>query len=235
MLKLMRLELKRSNFRTYIVASVISCVVLLAFLYFAAYVAQVESGARDIQFRSYANLFRFTGTIALIIFCIMSAVMYSRLIIGEYSGKRAALLFSYPVNRSKILLAKLLLVFLFASVSMLICTTIPYVVFSITESISPIVVQDVMTKDLVLDAVRILVVTVLAVGGIGIVSIRIGFIKKSVPATLIAAFILSATYGNAVLSASGTLPGLLIGGVGVAVTVIIMAELTKKIDKMEVE
>ena len=235
MLKLMRLELKRNKFRTYVVASVISCAVLLAFLYFAAFVAQVESGARDIQFRNYANLFRFTGTIALIIFSIMSAVMYSRLVIGEYSGKRAALLFSYPVSRKKVLLSKLLLVFLFTSVSMLICTAIPYIVFSATESVSPIVVQDVMTRDLVIDALKILAVTILAVGGIGIVSMRIGLVKKSVPATLIAAFILSATYGSAALGASDALSGLIIGGAGIAVTVIIMVELAKKINKMEVE
>lgn len=235
MIKLIGLELKRNNIRTYVVASVISCAVLLAFIYFVAYVAQVETGEREAQFRNYANIFRFTGTVSMIIFSIMSAVMYSRLIIGEYSGKRAALLFSYPVSRSKILLAKLLLVFGFTSASMLICTSIPYIFFSITESVSPIVVQDSMSSNLVEDTLKVLGTTILAVGGIGIVSMRIGFIKKSVPATLITAFIVSATYGNAAISANGTLPGLIIGGIGIIVTVAVMAELTSKVNKMEVE
>lgn len=234
MLKLMRLELKRNHLRTYVVASIISCVVLLAFLYFAAYVAQVESGPRDIQFRSYTNIFRLAGAIGMMIFSIMSAVMYSRLIISEYTGKRAALLFSYPVSRSKILLAKLLLVFVFTSVSMLICTAIPYIIFSITESISPIVVQDVMTMELVADTLKVLSVAILAVSGIGIVSMRIGFIKKSIPATLISAFLLSGVYGNAAINAKGV-SSLFISGIGLIATVLVMVELSNKVNKMEVE
>lgn len=102
MLKLIRLELKRTSMKDYVMASCISCAVLLIFIYFVSYVAQVESGVHEIQFHNYANIFRFTGTISLIIFSIMSAVMYSRLIIGEYSGEKAAMLFSYPISRKKI-------------------------------------------------------------------------------------------------------------------------------------
>jgi len=107
MLKLISLELKRNNIRAYVIANVIICGILLAFIYFVAYVAQVETGVREIQFRNYKNIFRLTGTISLIVFSIMSGVMYSRFIIGEYSGKRAALLFSYPVSRTKVLISKL--------------------------------------------------------------------------------------------------------------------------------
>lgn len=236
MMKLIKLELKRNNIRTYLVASAISCVVLLGLIYFIAFAAQLEdSSTREIVFRSYTNIFRLTGIISLVVFSTMSAIMYSRLIIGEYTGKRAALLFSYPVSRSKILLAKLILVFVFTSVSMLICTSIPYIVFSITESVSPIVVQDVMTTGLVADALKTSGVAVLALGGIGIVSLRIGFIQKSVPTTLISAILLSSIYGNAAVIANGILSSVLISGIGLIVTVIVMVELSNKVNKMEVE
>lgn len=236
MMKLIKLELKRNNIRTYLVASAVSCVVLLGLIYFIAYVAQLEdSSAREIVFRSYTNIFRLTGIISLVVFSTMSAIMYSRLIISEYTGKRAALLFSYPVSRSKILLAKLLLVFAFTSVSMLICTSIPYIVFSITESVSPIVIQDVITMGLVADALKTIAVAILALGGIGIVSLRIGFIQKSVPTTLISALLLSSIYGNAAINANGTLPSVLISGIGLIVAVIVIAELSNKVNKMEVE
>lgn len=236
MMKLIKLEFKRNNIRTYLVASAISCAVLLGFIYFIAYVAQLEdSSARDIVFRNYTNIFRLVGIISLVVFSTMSAIMYSRLIIGEYTGKRAALLFSYPASRSKILLAKLILVFVFTSVSMLICTAIPYIVFSITESISPIVKQDVMTMGLMTDVLKTLGVAVLALGGIGIVSLRIGFIQKSVPTTLISAILLSAIYGNAAINANGILSSLLISGIGLIVAVVVMAELSNKVNKMEIE
>lgn len=236
MTKLIKLELKRNNLRTYLVASAISCLVLLGFIYLIANAAQLEDGGtRDIAFRSYTNIFRLVGVISLVVFSTMSAIMYSRLIIGEYTGKRAALLFTYPVSRSKILLAKLLLVFVFTSVSMLICTAIPYIVFSITESVSPIVVQDVMTIGLVTDALKTSGVAVLALGGIGIVSLRIGFIQKSVPTTLISAISLSAIYGNAAINADGILSSVLISAIGLIVAFTVMVELSNKVNKMEVE
>lgn len=236
MMKLIELELKRNDIRTYLVASAVSCIVLLGFIYLIAYAAQLEdSSSREILFRSYDNIFRLIGIISLVIFSTMSAIMYSKLVIGEYTGKRVALLFSYPVSRSKILMAKLLLVFVFTSVSMLICTAIPYIVFNITESISPIVIQDVMTMGLVTNAIKTIGVAVLALGGIGIVSLRIGFIQKSVPTTMICAILLSAFYGNAALNAKGILSSVLISGIGLVVAIVVMAELSNKINKMEVE
>ncbi len=236
MMKLIKLELKRNNIRTYLLASAVSCVFLIGFIYLIANAAQLEdSSTREIAFRSYTNIFRLIGIISLVIFSIMSAIMYSKLIIGEYTGKRAALLFSYPVSRNKILLSKLLLVFVFTSVSMLICTAIPYIVFSITESVSPIVVQDVMTMGLIKDALKTLGVSVLALGGIGIVSLRIGFIQKSVPTTLISALLLSAIYGNIAINANNILFRILISGIGLIVTVTVIVELSNKVNKMEVE
>ena len=247
MLKLMRLELKRNNMRSYLMASAVSCVVLLGFIYFIAYAAQLgdteEFRNPGIAFRNYTNIFRLVGIISLVIFGTISAVMYSRFIISEYTGKRAALVFSYPVSRSKVLLAKLLLVFAFTSISMIICTSIPYVVFYMTESVSPIVVQDILTIRLVTDALKMLGVSILALGGIGIVSMRIGFIKKSVPTTMISAFLLSAFYGNILsalygstaTSATGVLSSLIIGGIGLIATIFVMFELSNKVNKMEVE
>jgi len=236
MLKLMKLELKRNNMRVYVVASAVCCILLLGLIYLIASAAQLEdSTASQKEFRNYVNIFRLTGIVSLSIFSAMSAIIYSRLIISEYTGKRAALLFSYPVSRSKILLAKLLLVFIFSSVSMLICTSIPYIIFCITESISPIVIQDVMTMELMIDALRTLSIAVLALGGIGVVSLRLGYIQKSIPTALISAILLSAVYGNAAISANGTWLSLLISGAGLIITVIVMAELTHKVNKMEVE
>lgn len=236
MMKLIKLELKRNNIRTYLLASAVLCIVLLGLIYFIAYAAQLEdSSAREIVFRNYTNIFRLTGTISLVVFRTMSSIMYSRMIIGEYKGKRAALLFSYPISRSKILLAKLLLVFMFTSVSMLICTAIPYIVFCITESISPIVIQDIMTMGLLVDTLKTSGVSVLALGGIGIVSLRIGFIKKSVPATIITALLLSTIYGNAAINAKGILTSVLISCIGLIVAVNVMAELSYRVNQMEVE
>lgn len=232
MMKLINLELQRINLRPYLISSTISGFVLLAFTYFIAYVAQVE---QEVQFMNYENIFLFTGAMSILIFGVLSATMYEKLIIEEYSGKRLALLFSYPVGRKKAFSAKILIVFLFVVLSMLLCTILPIFVFAATESFTPIV-SDTMTSDILIKAVGTMVVSLVAVSAIGLLAMRIGFIKKSVPATLISAFILSGIYGNIAIGSAGNFViSLLIIGVSLLAILAVFVTLSHKINHMEVE
>lgn len=96
MLKLIKLKLQRVNMRPYLISSAVMGMVLPAFTYFVAYMAQAE---QEVQFMNYDNIFLFTSLMGILLFGILAAVMYARLIIEEYSGKRLALLFSYPGSR----------------------------------------------------------------------------------------------------------------------------------------
>lgn len=231
MIKLMKLELQRINLKTYYVCSAVFGTLILAFTYFVAYVAQVEQEA---QFMNYANIFRFTGAVGILLFGIMSAAMYSRIIIGEYSGKRLALLFSYPVSRGKTFLAKVLLTSIFVTGAMALCTLVPIVVFAATEHFSPIV-SDTMTKHTLLTALQTAALSMAAVNTIGILAMWVGFAKKSVPATLISSFIFSGLYGNLAVGQAGMpFPSLLLIGVSLMAVVCAIAALTNQIKHMEV-
>lgn len=232
MTKLIKLELERINLRPYLMSSAIFCIVQLVFTYFIAYVAQVE---QEVQFMNYRNIFLFTGAISALLFGILSATMYARLIIDEYSGKRLALLFSYPVGRKKIFIAKILIVLLFVMLSMFICTMLPIGIFALTETFSPIV-SDIITNDILITAFLSMLVSLVAVSAIGLLSMRIGFIKKSIPTTLISAFILSGIYGNVGISSAGNSAiSLIIVGVSLLVVLAILFTLSGKINQMEVE
>lgn len=232
MLKLMKLELQRINLRPYIVSSAIFAVILLIFNYFVAYVAQVE---QETEFMTYTNIFRFTGAISIILFGVQSAAMYARLVISEYSGKRLALLFSYPVSRKKIFMAKVLIVFAFVLISMFLCTMLSTVIFAVTEAVSPIA-ADTMTSDLLLNVFKILAVSSIAVSAIGLAALRIGFIKKSVSATLISSFALSAFYGYIAVGETNNLSILmLITVVSMVVIFAVIFTLANKINNMEVD
>lgn len=232
MLKLIKLELQRINLRPYFISTIVFGVVLTAFTYFVAYVAQVE---RETQFMTYGNIFRFTGAISIIMFSILSAAMYSCFIIGEYSGKRLALLFSYPVNRKKIFLAKVIIVFLFVVLSMLFCTAIPFAVFMVSESFAQIV-PDTLTGGILTEVCTTTAISLFAVNAIGLISVRIGWIKKSVPATLISSFILSGIYGNIAISgAEKPMVLLLMVSVSLVAIVVVLVTLSNKIYHMEVE
>lgn len=229
MLKLMKLELQRVNLRAYLLSCAVFGGILLAAPYFVAYVAQVE---QETQFMNYGNILRFVSALSILMFGVLSAAMYSRLIIEEYTGKRLALLFSYPGSRKKIFLAKILVVFLFVMLSMLLCTGIPIAVFSATETFAPIV-SDTMSEKLLLPVFQTLLISLTAVSAIGLLAMRIGFLKKSVPATLITAFLLSGLYGN--IAIGSTRNALLILGVSLVTIVIVLIALSRKINQMEVE
>lgn len=232
MLKLIKLELQRINLRIYIISSAVSGAVLLAFTYFISYVAQVE---KETQFMTYGNIFMFTGLMSILIFGILSASMYAKLIIEEYSGKRLALLFSYPVGRQKVFAAKILIVFVFAAVSMMLCTILPIFIFTVTESFIPIV-SDTLTSDILIKAIGNMLVSLAAVSAIGALAMRIGFIKKSVTATLISAFILSGVYGNIASGSAGDFTILLlIIGISVIAVLTVFITLSQKIKHMEAE
>lgn len=213
-------------------SSIIACIILIGFIYFVSVVAKVEN---EPDFQNYPNIFLFTSIISMIFFSILSAVMYTRFVIDEYTGKKLVLLFSYPVSRKKILLAKIAVVVVFSTVAMIVSNVVSFVIFSITESISPIV-NDTLSLELLLSIIKTIIILSISVNGISIIAMRIGFINKSVPSTIVTAFILCAIFGNAVIGSFGndTLSLVLLGMVvaaGLAVTFNLMG----KINRIEVE
>ena len=76
------------------------------------------------------------------VFCVLAAVIYSKLIIEEYSGKRPILLFSYPINRKKIMLSKLCIVFVFTVIAMFISNFLIFIIFGVGEKFLHLVSGD---------------------------------------------------------------------------------------------
>lgn len=125
MIKFMKLELTRNKISDYVKASIIAYIFLMTFTYFVAYVAQIEN---ELDFQNYENILLFTVMINFIIFSILSALMYVRSIINEYTGKGISLPY-YTVNGKKTLLAKILVVFLFTTIAMVLCNVITITIF----------------------------------------------------------------------------------------------------------
>ncbi|MGE6631846.1 ABC transporter permease [Bacillus sp. NPDC077027] len=232
MFELMRLELRKSDIRKYIRASIMASVLFIGFIYFVAYVAQVEQEA---DFQQYANIYLLTSTICMIFFSILTAVMYCRFVITEYTGRQLILLLSYPINRKKILLSKILLVVCFSTVAMIASMIPPFVVFSLTESVLPIV-QDTLTVDLLLSLIKTFLIFTCCMNCIGLIAMRIGFIKKSIPTTILTAIILCAVFGNVLMALFGNdLLNLVFLGGMIVIVVVVALDLMKEVNRLEVK
>ncbi|MCX2829697.1 ABC transporter permease [Bacillus pseudomycoides] len=232
MLNLIQLEIGKNKINTFILANVISSIGLLAFIYFVAFVAQQTN---EIQFQNYANIHKFTILMGMIVFSTISSVMYTRFIIEEYKGKQMTLLFSYPVNRKKVLLVKLLIVSSFTTVAMIICSAIPIIIFSLTEKISPIV-PDTLSQEDIFSTLLMIVITAFITSMVALIAMRIGFIKKSVPITIISSFGLIALLGNTVASGyDNPMLGVIILVIIAAIGILVSLELMQRVNRMEID
>lgn len=228
----MKLEMRKNRLSSFVTASIICGIVLIGFIYFVAYVAQVEN---EPDFQNYPNIFLFTSVVNMMMFAVLSSVMHARFIIEEYSGTRRLLLFSYPVNRKKMLLSKVGLITLFTTIAMFISNVMAVTIFSLTESFAPIV-DDTLSFRMLFTIIKINFVLSISINGICMIAMRIGFMKKSIPTTMVTSFIFSAVIANAVIASYGhemVLWSLLLVTVGVAA--LILWELMNKVHCMEIE
>ncbi len=235
MKKFIKLELKRTDFHAYVLATFIIALIMLGFLYLFAYVPKLEPNDADIViFTEYKTLIPLYSVLNMAIFCVLAAVIYTKLIIEEYSGKRSILLFSYPVSRKKIMLSKLCIVYCFTLISMATSNIIIFCIFGTTEKIMPLVHEH-FTFSIMLQAIETTLIMSFIAASIGVIAVGIGFIKKSVPVTIISAVIMASLMCNIVLSATSSKIILYILMVSVlCISLIFSANLMKKVDVMEI-
>ncbi|QED46048.1 ABC transporter permease [Cytobacillus dafuensis] len=236
MIKLIKLELRSNSISTYVVASMMIAIVMLGFLYLFAYAPKLDPNDKDLEFfLGYSNLIPLFGVLNMTVFCVLSAVMYSKFIIEDYSGNRPILLFLYPVSRKKILFSKLSVVGLYTIFSMIISNLIIFLIFGITEKFMHLVSGD-FTVSIMLQAIKITVVLAFTAACIGIIATGIGFIKKSVPTTIISAVLLASSICNIVVSTASNMTVIYIVCLIIMfIGILFSINLKNKVNLMEVE
>lgn len=188
--KLIKFELKRNRLKTYHIAVVIITVVILSFLYLLAAIPQIDAADSDTEmFMSYDFIIGLGNIISMAVFSIMSSVMASKFIVDEYTGKKAILLFCYPVDRKKILDAKIIIVLFYTAISMLVCNGIATTVFLSTESLFPLC-QDSIGIMLIWNCIFSVLCYSLMSALVSLAAVWLGFMKKSIIVTITSACVI---------------------------------------------
>lgn len=228
--KLIKLELRRNKLKPYYTGLTIICIVMTGFLYMIATITREE---KVVEFMNYKNILKMHTAVAFIIFSVFSVVMYSKFIIEDYSAKKALLMFSYPVSRSKIFAAKLILVIGFITFGFLLSTIVPNALFFLTESICPILSGNI-TPTLVFLQIINVIAFILAVISISFISLRVGFTNKSTSTTIVTSIILCYILGS-VLMGLGTNIYVFIGIILLfAIGILFALSTNKQINEMEI-
>ncbi|QHQ62818.1 hypothetical protein Ana3638_20220 [Anaerocolumna sedimenticola] len=232
--RLIVLELKRNGLKSYHLAVVIITGVMLSFLYLLAIIPKIDPTETDLNMiMTYNNLINLNNILCMVIFTIFSSVMFSKFVVEEYAGKRAMLLFSYPVDRKKILEAKIFMVFFYTVGAMLLCGSIVLGVFFTTESYFPICADQLSIKTVFGGFLSLLCYSLLA-GVWGIVALYFGFGKQSVSVTIIAAIIISTVMCQMLAIAMNIIGGIAFLAIGTIVAGITLSNLRKRVMNMEV-
>ena len=234
MLNLIKLELQKTRIRTYFLASIIISLCMLGLLYTFSAMSYAGDGSDAAEFTSYYNIMVLTNAINMTAFSVLASVMYTTFVIKEFSGKNAIMLFSYPIRRKSVMLAKIVLVSVFTIISLLVGTFLICLIWGLTESIFPLV-QDSISISLVIKIIRDTLCMAVMAAGIGLISASIGFSKKSAPATIVSSIIICTFTANIV--AAGTRSVIPIIGLTLAIVLVgifALSSLITAANKMEV-
>ncbi|PEF32808.1 ABC transporter permease [Bacillus wiedmannii] len=186
MFKLMKLEWKKHKLSSYFKGVAICIIAIFAAVSLMGLGAKGEADAALTDFTKYMTL---ANIFIRMTFLIFSAVILSRLVIDEYKNKTMQLLFMYPLQRKKLMRAKLIIVFSFCFISMIIATfTISLLIFFMNPMIG--LIETPITMGEIIATVPATFISAFMISGISLIPLFFGMRKKSTPTTITSAVII---------------------------------------------
>ncbi len=192
MMKLIRLEWKKNNILKYIRNAVITTTVLLVFILMAARELETKE---TVESYGKGMLDSSVGLFVHMSYIIFTGVMIAAYIVGAYEKKTMNLMFSYPIKRRKIILAKVSAVWIFNFLAMVCSKAVLYLVLVWTKSFTGITAVEIPAGELSfwLD----MVLSSAAMVSISFIALPIGLKMKSSRAAIVASVIIVfLTQGN---------------------------------------
>lgn len=186
MFKLMKLEMKKFKLIKYRKVVAIADLIILSFIFFISYTSKYDNEA---AMDNYQMVFSVIDTFVRATFIIFVSVIISRIIIDEYKNKTITVLFLYPIDRKKIIMAKLIIVVIFAFTSIILSNVLIGTGFYIGNEILHLV-PDNLTMDVLIASSKRSIIYAFASSFISLIPLYFGMRKKSVPATIVSATIL---------------------------------------------
>lgn len=196
MLKLIKLEWEKSKISSYFKGLAICIITIFAAV---ALMAWGSHGQSSHMFPDYAAFMSLTNILIRIVYIIFSSVILSRLVIEEYKSNMIQVLFTYPLQRKKIIQAKLSIVFGFCFFSILLTTLI---INLLTYFLNPVIgLFDASVRiDEMIAAIPTTLINTFMVAGISLIPLFFGMRKKSTASTVTSAvivgFVINATVSD---------------------------------------
>ncbi|MED0940897.1 ABC transporter permease [Bacillus mycoides] len=185
MLRLMKLELRKFKLGWYVKRAVIANIVILALLIFVSIVAQIEG---DPKIRDPQIILSMASALVRATFIIFGGVLIAKLIIDEYKSKTILLMFSYPINRKKMMASKLAITATLTFITVILSNILVVGIFFGIDSYFSILPNSFTVDQLIQEGINLIPLAI-ATAGISLIPLYFGMRKRSVPATIVSSII----------------------------------------------
>ncbi|MEI4800039.1 ABC transporter permease [Bacillus sp. NPDC077411] len=180
MLNLIRLELVKFKLWPVIKGAFIALLIALGF---------VTLIMLDGEFKSYDDAFRFIDSFVKATFMIFGASLIAKLIIQEFIEKTMTIMFMYPINRKKMMIAKLIIIVTFTFLSIVISDIVIFSFIYILNVYYSVITEP-LTMTILLQNASKLLMNAIAATGISLIPLYFGMKKYSVRTTIVSAVII---------------------------------------------
>jgi ABC-type transport system involved in multi-copper enzyme maturation permease subunit len=188
--KLLKLELKKLKFIGWL-RNILIANVLIALW--------VITSIPNEQIDTYVLAFAGVGSYVRITFIVFSSVLTARMVIDEYRNKTISVLFTYPIPRKTLLIAKLITVSLLTFWLILLSNLFVAAFFLVFDHYQHYIPETLTSRILVDELMRILIWAVAFIG-LSLLPFFVGMLRKSVPATIVSSFVISIGFSGVNLS-----------------------------------
>ena len=197
MLNLIKLELKRVSLKSHFIGLLAANIVIALLSAFTSSLLKAGSGVA-VTGLPPAQLDTLTLAIMLVraTLIVWEAVLISVFIVEEYRNKTINLLFTYPVQRGKLIAVKIILICGVMLLFHVLSGVFQFTCLSVVSKYFPFVT--VSPANLMTQAV-----TALSSVLLGLLPLYIGMIKKSTIATIVSSFAIAAIVSNSQGSGAG--------------------------------
>lgn len=181
MLQLMKLEMKKFKFGWYVKGALIANVVITALFILLNYIQQIEG---NVFIESSEKAFLFIGAMVRGTFIVFAAVLIAQLVIEEYKNKTILIMFSYPIDRKKIIASKLFIVAILTFITIWLSNIVVAGAVFVLHSYFSFISYSITITEWMQQAINMVPFAV-AAAGTSLIPLYFGMRKHSVPITIL--------------------------------------------------
>lgn len=187
MLKLISLEIRKNKLKSLLTGAAIVNLSILAFMIMVIFIDRSESNP---TFTSYSDIFEGLFVFVKAAYIIFASVIISKLVIDEYKNNTITLLFMYPISRKKLMTAKIMIVFIFTFLAIIVSDIVIGAILLVINSFANFTPGE-LTLHMITSELIKLGANAFYAAGIALIPLYFGMKKKSVPATIVSAVLVT--------------------------------------------